>query len=354
MAAAREERHRLFRAACKKLGVSKLLVGHQADDQTETFLLRCSRGSGIPGLAGMKLQSPLQPDSLAFHYDGAREQEVSNEQEAEQASTSGTSHSEASVATAARPNPDPEAARPDEDSATATALLAPPKAKAAAGVAQSVTVIRPLLEVSRAALRQLLVRENLPWRDDPTNADRSYSRNAIRHMMTTTPGSGGAASGIAADVLRMQRRCAEVHTRLDQSVQNLLSACMLPRQQYLQCSDREHDSCSDSTSVIDTTLFSSSAVPVALRALATILQAASGATAPPKTSAVNRLLQQLRGGRMTRGYSGAHCVITPISGCRGTKALVASQKHRSIRKSKQVHVNVPRTAHLSSILSAND
>lgn len=53
MAAARDARYDLLLRACGELGRSHLLVGHQAEDQAETFMLRLLHGSGVAGLACM-------------------------------------------------------------------------------------------------------------------------------------------------------------------------------------------------------------------------------------------------------------------------------------------------------------
>ncbi len=52
-AAARGARYRLLFDACRRHGLLHLLVGHHADDQSETVAMRAARGSGPAGLAGM-------------------------------------------------------------------------------------------------------------------------------------------------------------------------------------------------------------------------------------------------------------------------------------------------------------
>lgn len=49
--------------------------------------------------------------------------------------------------------------------------------------APDVPLVRPLLDVSRAAIEAYAEAEGLPWRTDATNATRKYRRNAIRHAV---------------------------------------------------------------------------------------------------------------------------------------------------------------------------
>lgn len=52
-AAARRARYGLLNDWCARRGVLHLALGHQLEDQAETFLLRLGRGSGLDGLAAM-------------------------------------------------------------------------------------------------------------------------------------------------------------------------------------------------------------------------------------------------------------------------------------------------------------
>lgn len=56
-ATARAARYALLAGACRRAGTAGLLLGHQQEDQAETFLLRLGRGSGVDGLAAMAPRS---------------------------------------------------------------------------------------------------------------------------------------------------------------------------------------------------------------------------------------------------------------------------------------------------------
>lgn len=51
---ARRARYRLMTAWAKERDIKTIALGHTADDQAETFLMRLARGSGVDGLSGMQ------------------------------------------------------------------------------------------------------------------------------------------------------------------------------------------------------------------------------------------------------------------------------------------------------------
>lgn len=64
-ALAREARYRLMGTWMTKQGINTLFVGHTEDDQAETFLLRLARGSGLDGLAAMRVSAPWPVEGFA-------------------------------------------------------------------------------------------------------------------------------------------------------------------------------------------------------------------------------------------------------------------------------------------------
>jgi tRNA(Ile)-lysidine synthase len=101
--AGRAARLEFFERVAGDTGADRVAVGHTADDQAETFLLRILRGAGTRGL------------SAVYPRHGV--------------------------------------------------------------------VIRPLLDLSRHALREFLLAERITFRDDETNDDLSIPRNRIRHEL---------------------------------------------------------------------------------------------------------------------------------------------------------------------------
>ena len=125
--AARQARRQLLCAACAQHGIDTLLLGHQADDQAETIIMRLQRGTGLRGLVGMR---PVTTD---------------------------------------------------EDN--------------------GITVLRPLLEMRRAELRDYCAQHALPFIDDPSNDDTQFERVRVRQALAALP---ELASGIAHSTARLR------------------------------------------------------------------------------------------------------------------------------------------------------
>lgn len=104
---ARRARYQLMTDWARSNGISLVALGHTADDQAETVLMRLARSSGVDGLAAMQTRR-LQ---------------------------------------------------------------------------NGVTLIRPMLSISRAELRDYLHKNGLSWSEDPSNLDTRYDRVKMRQAM---------------------------------------------------------------------------------------------------------------------------------------------------------------------------
>jgi tRNA(Ile)-lysidine synthase len=132
--AARTVRYAALDAHADRLGAQRIAVGHTADDQAETVLMRLLEGAGVRGLAG----------------------------------------------------------------------IPPVRGR----------IIRPLLAVRRHALRTLLERAGLGWREDPTNQDLKFVRNRVRHELLPLLAAAHDADVVPA-LIRVAGRAREAVTALE-------------------------------------------------------------------------------------------------------------------------------------------
>lgn len=144
---ARRLRYQALGKACRDFDIRSLLVAHHGDDQAETVLSRMVSGYNGSGLRGVRPESnipechgiygvsesgspQIQPDTLNLHNR-----------------------------------------RPPRQ--------IPPMQIESGGV----TIYRPLLDFSKAQLIATCETNNVPWFEDPTNADKELTlRNTIRHL----------------------------------------------------------------------------------------------------------------------------------------------------------------------------
>ncbi len=59
-AAARHQRYQFWQELCEQFAAVALILGHHADDASETVLLNIFRGSGVKGLNGLRVLTPWQ------------------------------------------------------------------------------------------------------------------------------------------------------------------------------------------------------------------------------------------------------------------------------------------------------
>src|SRR5438309_9129120 len=134
-AAARTARQAALETWAARVGAQRIALGHTADDQAETVLMRLVQGAGVRGLAG----------------------------------------------------------------------IPPVRGR----------IIRPLIEVRRAALEAELRRATLPWVEDPTNRDPKFLRNRIRHELLPLL-SDSYNPEIAPALVKMAALARETMTALDE------------------------------------------------------------------------------------------------------------------------------------------
>lgn len=148
-------RYAAFAEAAREQKIDVLLLGHQADDQAETLMMRILRGTGLYGLAGI-------PERR-------------------------------------------EMAWPADDVGSADGAVARRWNAEADGKTE---VRRPLLSLRRADIRERLARTNQTWIEDPSNADpTAATRNGLR--LLGFPQLEEYATGtVVQALLRLQREAA--------------------------------------------------------------------------------------------------------------------------------------------------
>jgi tRNA(Ile)-lysidine synthase len=118
---ARKLRYAFLGEVARRIGAARVAVAHNQDDQAETVLMNFLRGSGLAGLAGM---APMRSQILAgWNVEGSESRR------------------------------------------------------------ETVTLIRPLLGVTRAEILAYCDEAGLEPRFDPSNLDPAYFRNRLRHSL---------------------------------------------------------------------------------------------------------------------------------------------------------------------------
>jgi tRNA(Ile)-lysidine synthase len=144
--AAREARYALMSNWCQEQGVLHLVLGHNLEDQAETYLMRLSRGSGVDGLAAM-----------------------------------------------------PECVEKT-----------------------SMRLLRPLLDVPREKLRDVLLASGQAWVDDPSNLNPAYTRTRIRALLNPLVNSGLTPKKLS----QAAARYGATRVVLERQTVQLLAACV--------------------------------------------------------------------------------------------------------------------------------
>lgn len=155
---------------------------------------------------------------------------------------------------------------------------------------EKITLVRPLLSFSRAALREYLAAHKQKWIEDPMNADPRFARTQIRALLPALDKAGIAPARIAAAAGHLAR----ARHALDDGTAAFLSAhCRFTRD----------------SAVFDRKALSRVPPELGLRALAQMLARVSGATYRPRFARLERLFEAVVTG--TKGATLQGCRIGP-------------------------------------------
>src|SRR5690606_37643204 len=140
-----------------------------------------------------------------------------------------------------------------------------------------VWIVRPLLEIRRATLRDLLRNADVGWIDDPTNSDRRFERPRLR---------AAGNDDRMAEALSTARRAARARLDLNSRAGKLVQALADMPVPGLVRLDRKFVNASDRDA--------------ALHALRLLLAVTGGNMFPPSRDRVDDLLARLSTGRRMR------------------------------------------------------
>jgi tRNA(Ile)-lysidine synthase len=151
---------------------------------------------------------------------------------------------------------------------------------------------RPLLRMSRAALRAYLKNKNLTWLEDPMNSEARFARSRIRRLMPALEAAGLSATRIsdAAGHLARARQALELATEA------VLARAAMP---------------DGGRVLVDVKALLAAPREVGLRVLAALLMAVSGEPYRPRFEALERLFDSIAKGQLGRGATLHGCRLFP-------------------------------------------
>lgn len=171
-------------------------------------------------------------------------------------------------------------------------------AMSALSMRDGVTLLRPLLDVPKAALVACLREREQSWIEDPSNRDASYARVRMRALMPLLAAEGLTIERLAATAARLD----DARDALDRACRDLLASAA-----------ELHDT---GYAVVEPQAFADAPRDLAHRALARLLMALGGQTYTPRFDGLERLAADLcdvrrRPDALGGGRTLAGCCIVP-------------------------------------------
>jgi tRNA(Ile)-lysidine synthase len=163
------------------------------------------------------------------------------------------------------------------------------------------SLVRPLLNLSRDQLRAYLQSLRQPWLDDPMNEDTAFGRVKIRKVRAALTQAGVSPARIAdaASHLARARESLEVVT-----------------QAVLVRAARKLEGGRNGV-LLDPDALAAAPREVGLRALASVLMAVGGQGYRPRFDSLERLFDRIAGGDLHNGATLHGCQIRPTARAKG-------------------------------------
>jgi tRNA(Ile)-lysidine synthase len=154
----------------------------------------------------------------------------------------------------------------------------------------AISIVRPLLDVSRGDLRAFLGTRGLSWTEDPMNEDPRFARVRLRRLWPQLEEAGLAPPRIADAA----RHLARARQALEEMTADFLAANVRFE------ADR---------ALVNGAAFSGHTREIGLRALAALLGRISGAPYRPRFERLERLYEGILGGNVDNGRTLLGCRV---------------------------------------------
>ncbi len=173
-------------------------------------------------------------------------------------------------------------------------------------------IVRPLLGLSRAGLRDFLAAENQDWIEDPSNRDPAFARVRVRAALAALDASGDGDT--------VERRLAGTAFGLGHARHALEreTARLLARSVTIHGAGH---------AIVDMAAIAAAAPDIARRALSRIVTCIGGRAHGPRRERLERLHARVADGRLARGATLGGCLLSP-----GRDGVLVAREPGAIRE----------------------
>jgi len=153
-------------------------------------------------------------------------------------------------------------------------------------------IVRPLLDMSRAPLREFLRAKKQAWIEDPMNTDPRFARSKLRAAWPQLEALGLTAQRVSD--------AAEHLGRAREALDDMTAGLLLRAARF-----------DDGAAFVDSVRLKMAPREVGLRALAATLSRVSGETYRPRFGKLERLFDAIRDGSLGGGATLHGCIVAP-------------------------------------------
>ncbi len=180
-------------------------------------------------------------------------------------------------------------------------------------------IVRPLLGLSRARLRDFLAAENQDWVEDPSNRDAAFARVRVRRALSAL-GTGRHGDDT------VNRRLAGAAARLGHARHELERETARLLARTVTVYPVGH-------AIVDMATIVAAPSEIGRRALSRIVTCIGGRAYAPRLERLERLHARVADGRLGRGATLGGCLLSP-----GRDGVLVAREPQAIRERLVVHV----------------